>query len=59
MIGRPPKHSFNTLKKGQKTKLTGKAAKYPHQYANQYNKKDGHRIRIIKVGKSFFAERIL
>jgi len=59
MIGRPAKHSFNNLEIGQKTKLKGKAAKYPHQFANQYNKKDDKKVRVIKEGKNFFIERIL
>jgi len=59
MIGRKPKHSFNNLEIGEKTKLKGKAAKYPHQFANQYNKKDDKKVRVIKDGKNFFIERIL
>ena len=58
MIGRPPEHAFNTLKIGQKTALRGKAAKYPHQFINQYNKKDGRKLKLIHDGKKLFVERI-
>lgn len=57
-IGRPPKHAFNTLEIGQKTTLSGKAKKYPHQFIHQYNKKDGRRLKIIREGSKIFVERI-
>lgn len=59
MIGRPPEHAFNTLEIGQKTQLKGSAKKYPHQFINQYNKKDGRKLKLIRDGKKVFVERIL
>lgn len=58
MIGRPPKHAFNTLEIGQKTALSGKAKKYPHQFINQYNKKDGRKLKLIHENGKLFVERI-
>ena len=58
MIGRPPKHAFNNLEIGGKTQLSGSAKIYPHQFINQYNKKDGRKLRIIREGKKIFVERI-
>lgn len=58
VMGRPPKHAFNTLEIGQKTALSGSAKKYPYQFINQYNKKDGRKLKIIREGKKIFVERI-
>lgn len=58
MIGRPSEHPFNKLEIGQKTALSGKAKKYPHQYINQYNKKDGRKLKLFREGNKLFVERI-
>ena len=58
MKGRPSEHSFNTLEIGEKTQLKGSAAKYPHQFINQYRKKDGRDLKLIRDGKKLFVERI-
>lgn len=58
-LGRPPKHAFNSLKVGEKAKLTGKARKFPHQFIYQYNlSESGRLIKVSREGKKVFAERI-
>lgn len=56
MAGRKPKHKFNNLEIGEKTKLMGRAKVYPHQYVNQYNK-TGRRLKIIHDGGDVYVER--
>ena len=58
MAGRKPLHDFNTLEIGEKTALLGKAKKWPHQFINQYNKRMGRKLELIKEGKKLFVERI-
>lgn len=55
-LGRKPKHKFNSLEVGEKTKLSGRAKIYPHQYVNQYNK-TGRRLKIIHEGAEVYVER--
>lgn len=56
MAGRPPKHDFNGLEIGQKSLLKGRAAIYPHQFVNQYNK-SGKKLIVIRDGKKVYVER--
>lgn len=56
MAGRPAKHEFNGLEIGERALLKGKAAVYPHQFANQYNK-SGRKLKVIREGKKVYVER--
>lgn len=57
--GRKPQHAFYGLKVGKKALLTGSAAKYPHQFIYQFNKKHSEKLRVVSVGTNYFAERIV
>lgn len=56
MAGRPAKHEFNGLEIGGKALLKGRAAIYPHQFVNQYNK-SGRKLKVIRDGKKVYVER--
>jgi len=56
--GRKPQHEFNTLEIGHKSLLKGKAAKYPHQFINQFNIRGKGRLKVVRENGKIFAERI-
>jgi len=58
-VGAKPKHSFNSLKLGERAILKGSAKKYPHQFIYQYNKNHNEKLAIINQGGQIYAERIV
>ena len=58
-VGRPPKYDFYALEVGQSMLLEGKAAVYPHQYIQQYNRHpSGRKMIIVRKSDGFYAERV-
>lgn len=53
------RNEFNDLKIGQKSMITGNAAKYPHQTIYQFNKRTDKTLVLINEGGKYYAKRIV